>query len=216
LKQFVSEQILSELQNEGEYLIAKRQNVSVLFVDIRGFSEMAESMSPGELSELLNLYYFSPLDTIIFEYNGTLDKHIGDSIMAVFGAPKSYGDDAMRAVMSAVAIQGKIKDVNETLLQLGRPISVGIGISTGEVMAGIFGSTRKREYTVFGPSVNVASRLERLAKENQILICEDTYRQVSELITAEEMGILPLKGMERKPAIYNVTGKKEKNSLTRS
>lgn len=207
LKQFVSEQILAELQKEGKNIIPKKQKVSILFSDIRGFSEISEKMSPGELSNMLNSYYFSPLDSIIFEYNGTLDKHIGDSIMGVFGAPISYGDDALRAVMSAIRMKEEMIEINKNLSNTGRKISIGIGISTGEVMAGIFGSTRKKEYTVFGSPVNLAARLVRLARKDQILICNETYHEVRDIVQAERMDHLDIKGMERKMSIFNVMGK---------
>jgi len=207
LKQFVSEQILAELHRKGKNIIPQKQRVSVLFIDIRGFSEISEKMSPQELSDMLNIYYFLPNDNIIFEYNGTLDKHIGDSIMGVFGAPVAYPDDAARAVMSAIRMREEMVRVNELLRSTDRQISVGIGISTGEVMAGIFGSPRKKEYTVFGPPVNLASRLERLARGNQILICDETYRQVRDMVQVEKMAPLSIKGIERKFDVYSVVGR---------
>ena len=207
LKQFVSEQILTELHKEGKNIIPRKQKVSILFSDIRGFSEISEKMSPMELSDMLNSYYFSPLDNIIFEYNGTLDKHIGDSIMGVFGAPISYGDDALRAVMSAIRMREEMAKINENLSNTGKKISVGIGISTGEVMVGIFGSSRKKEYTVLGSSVNLAARLEHLAREDQILICDQTYREVQDSVKVESMDPFNIKGIERKINVFNVVGK---------
>ena len=204
LKQFVSEQILRELQREGKNILPRRQRVSILFPDIRGFSRIAEAMNPEALSDMLNYRYFSPLDNIIYEFDGTLDKHIGDSIMGVFGAPVTYEDDALRAVMGALKMREEMKKMNEK--HSDRNISIGIGISTGEVMAGIFGSLRKKEYTVLGSPVNLASRLERLAGANQILICEETYRQVHEQVRVEKIDAPPIKGIERRLDVYNVLG----------
>lgn len=204
LKQFVSEQIIRELQREGKNLLPRIQKVSVIFTDIRGFSQIAEQMNPEALSDMLNYRYFSPLDNIIFEFNGTLDKHIGDSIMGVFGAPVAYGDDAVRAVMAALKMRKEMKKINESIGNSGMKISIGIGISTGEVMAGIFGSLRKKEYTVFGPPVNLASRLERLARPDQILICEETYRQVQGQVRVEKIDVPPIKGIERRLEVYSV------------
>jgi len=204
LKQFVSEQIIRELQREGKNLLPRIQKVSVIFTDIRGFSQIAEQMNPEALSDMLNYRYFSPLDNIIFEFNGTLDKHIGDSIMGVFGAPVAYGDDAARAVMAALKMRKEMKKINESVGNSGMKISIGIGISTGEVMAGIFGSLRKKEYTVFGPPVNLASRLERLARPDQILICEETYRQVQGQVRVEKIDVPPIKGIERRLEVYSV------------
>jgi adenylate cyclase len=156
LKQFVSEQVFAELQKKGKNIVSQKQRVTVLFVDIRGFSEMSEKMSPQELSEMLNNRYFSPLDNVIFEYNGTLDKHIGDSIMGVFGAPVTYDDDAARAVMSAIKMREEMARINELFSradlsacnaqagsQGSMEISIGIGVCTGEAMAGFFGSAWK-------------------------------------------------------------------------
>jgi len=204
LKQFVSDQIISELQRAGNNIRPRRQVVSVIFVDIRGFSAMAEVMDPEDLGDMLNHCYFSPLDNIIYELNGTLDKHIGDNIMGIFGAPVAYEDDAVRAVLSALHMRAAMKIMNEKMGRAGREIPIGIGIGTGEAMAGIFGSSRKKEYTVFGPPVNLASRLERLAQVNQILICEDTYRRVQHRVKAEKVDLPPIKGIERRLDVYSV------------
>lgn len=212
LKQFVSEQILTELQKEGKNIVPRKQRVSILFSDIRGFSEISEKMSPLELSDMLNSYYFSPLDSIIFEYNGTLDKHIGDSIMGIFGAPISYGDDALRAVKCAIRMREEMTKINRNLSKIDKNISVGIGISTGEAMAGIFGSPRKKEYTVFGSSVNLAARLERHAKKDQILICDETYGEVQDSVEVESMDTFDIKGIKRKINVFEVIEESQKNS----
>jgi len=208
LKQFVSEQVMIELQRDGRMMAPRRLNVSVLFIDIRGFSGLSETMTPDELSEMLNIHYFTPLDNIIYECNGTLDKHIGDSIMGIFGAPVTYGDDALRAVSSAIRMVDEIRTINEKLAQQSRNISVGIGIGTGEVMAGVFGSSRKKEYTIFGLPVVVAARLEQIARPGQILICDETYRRVQDFMLAEKVEFKSVKGIEKKFDFYSVLGKK--------
>jgi adenylate cyclase len=212
LKQFVSEQILTELQKEGKNIVPRKQRVSILFSDIRGFSEISEKMSPLELSDMLNSYYFSPLDSIIFEYNGTLDKHIGDSVMGIFGAPISYGDDSLRAVKCAIRMREEMVKINRNLSKIDKNISVGIGISTGEAMVGIFGSPRKKEYTVFGSSVNLAARLERHAKKDQILICDETYGEVQDSVEVESMDTFDIKGIKRKINVFKVIEELQKNS----
>lgn len=204
LKQFVSEPIFRELQEKGDNLLPRRQTVSILFSDIRGFSAMTETMSPETLAEILNHRYFSPLDNIIYEFDGTLDKHIGDNIMGIFGAPVTADDYALRAVMCALRMQETIKEINEKEGPAGRQISIGIGISTGEVMAGIFGSLRKKEYTVLGFPVNLASRLEHLAKTGQILICDETYRYVQHQVKAEKITVPSIKGISRSIDVFNV------------
>jgi adenylate cyclase len=206
LKQFVSEQVLTELQRSGTALLPKRLSVSVLFTDIRGFTSLSERLNPSELSDLLNRHYFSPLDDIIFRHNGTLDKHIGDSIMGIFGAPVGGGDDAGRAVQAALAIREEIAVINGNIPDAERRIAVGIGIATGEVMAGIFGSPRKKEYTVFGAPVNLASRLEKLAGTDQILICGKTARLAENLARMEKIPSPFIRGLARPPEVFSVLG----------
>jgi len=204
LKQFVPEQVLAELQKSAKSILPKRMQVSVIFIDIRGFSGLSERLTPAELSELLNHNFFSPLDNIIFQYNGTLDKHIGDSIMGIFGAPVTGGDDAVRAVLAALAVREDIARVNGSITDPDRRIAVGIGIATGEVMAGIFGSSRKKEYTVLGAPVNLASRLESIARADQILICGQTADLVKGIVQLEKAEIPIIRGFARPPEVYRV------------
>ena len=204
LKQFVPSQVLSELQKFSENLSPRNQEITVLFTDIRGFSKISEALSPVDLSDLLNLNYFYPLDNIIFKYNGTLDKHIGDSIMGIFGAPITQDDDAKRAVACAMEMRNKVAEINLETIKKNIKIPVGFGISTGESMVGIFGSAIRKEYTALGRPVNLAARLERIAKENQILICSKTYEVIKDSYKVEKIENINLKGMEGESAIYNV------------
>jgi adenylate cyclase len=206
LKQFVSDQVLQEMQRTGKQLTPRRQIVSVLFTDIRGFAEMTAKMSAQEIADILNKYYFLPLDRIVFDYNGTLDKHIGDSIMAIFGAPLSYKDDAFRAVSCAVKMRETMTGINKILIQRNTRIPIGIGIATGEVMVGMFGSPIKKEYTVLGTPVNLASRLERIATEDQILICDETFRIIGDAFKTQEINNVSLKGIEGGKSIFEVIG----------
>jgi adenylate cyclase len=204
LKQFVSEQVLAELQKNVKSLLPKRVTVSILFSDIREFSHLSERLNPAELAELLNRNYFTPLDKIIFSHNGTLDKHI----MAIFGAPIAGDDDACRAVLAALAMREEIGRINMSIGDADRRISVGIGIATGEVMVGVFGSPWKKEYTAFGAPVNLASRLEHGAHVDQILICGDTARRVEDLVQLEKMDTPVIRGFARSPDVYGVIGRK--------
>ncbi len=204
LKQFVPSQVLSELQKFSENLSPRKEEITVLFTDIRGFSKISEALSPVDLSDLLNLNYFYPLDNIIFKHNGTLDKHIGDSIMGIFGAPITQCDDAKRAVACAMEMRNKVAEINLETIKNNIKIPVGFGISTGESMVGIFGSAIRKEYTALGRPVNLAARLERIAKENQILICSKTYEVVKDSFKVEKIENINLKGMEGERAIYNV------------
>ncbi len=204
LKQFVPAQVLEELQKFGENLESKIRKVSILFTDIRGFTRISGELTPADLSQLLNLNYFCPLDNIILKHNGTLDKHIGDSIMGIFGAPIAQDDDAKRAVLCAIDMRNKIAEINTEISAKNLKIPVGFGISTGESMVGIFGSAIRKEYTAMGNTVNLAARLERIAKENQILICDDTYEEVNGYFKVEKITHVKLKGIQEDISIYNV------------
>jgi adenylate cyclase len=204
LKQFVSEQVYSQMQKSGGRLLSGKRRVTILFADIRGFSAMAERLPPEELSDMMNKSFYAPLDDVICSGNGMLDKHVGDSVMGVFGAPVSYGNDAERAVMSALRAKEIMAIVNGQHEDASRGIAIGIGIATGEVQAGFFGSPRKKEYTVMGAPVVIAARLENLAGKNQILVCEDTFREIRHLVSARKVDLTLLKGMERRINVYEI------------
>jgi adenylate cyclase len=204
LKQFVPSQVLNELQKFSQDLAPRNQKVSILFTDIRGFSKISEALTPSALSDLLNLHYFFPLDNIIFKFNGTLDKHIGDSIMGIFGAPITQDDDAKRAVACAIEMRSKVDEINNEIRNKNMKIPVGFGISTGDSMVGIFGSAIRKEYTALGKPVNLAARLERIAQADQILVCSETYEAVKNYFKVEKIDNINLKGMEGERSIYNV------------
>jgi len=204
LKQFVSEQVMAEIQKNTRTIHPRRMQVTILFCDMRGFSGLLERLTPVELSELLNRHYFTPLDGIIFAHNGTLDKHIGDSVMAIFGAPVSGSDDALRAVQSALTIREEIARINMSITEADRKIAVGIGIATGEVLAGIFGSSRKKEYTAYGATVNLAKRLENYAKADQIVICDQTARLVENFVQLEKITGPIIKGVAHQSDVFRV------------
>lgn len=208
LKQFIPEQVLKELQRSGTMLLPKSLQVTILFTDIRGFTSLSQRLAPAELSELLNRHYFNPVDNIIFSHNGTLDKHIGDSIMGIFGAPVGSEDAAYRALEAALAIRDEMLVINKGISEEGKKIAIGIGIATGDVMAGIFGSTRKKEYTVLGSPVNLASRLENLARANEILICSETARLVEDRMNLEKVPSPIIRGLDKPPDLFRVLGKK--------
>ena len=204
LKQFVPTQVLEELQKFSKNLAPRSQKVSILFSDIRGFTKITEDLTPHELSDLLNLNYFYPLDNIIFKHGGTLDKHIGDSIMGVFGAPITRDDDALRAVECAIEMRAKVAEINKDMSIKNLQIPVGFGISTGEAMVGIFGSTIRKEYTALGHPVNLAARLERIALADQILVCGETYNAVKDFFKMEKIDHVNIRGMVGEKSIYNV------------
>jgi len=208
LKQFVSGQVMTEIQKNTRTIHPRRMQVTVLCSDMRGFSGLSERLTPVELSELINRHYFTPIDGIIFAHNGTLDKHIGDSVMAIFGAPVSGSDDTVRAVRAALAILEEITRTNINIPQADRKIAVGIGIATGEVLAGVFGSSWKKEYTAYGATVNLAKRLEKIAKADQIVICGQTARLVENLVELEKVTGPIAKGVDHQSEVFRVLGRR--------
>jgi adenylate cyclase len=152
------------------------QTITILFADIRGFTRISEHAPPEKIVQLLNKY-FSAMTDIIFAHGGTLDKYLGDGLMALFGAPTTTPQDAANAISAAVAMQRSIIGINQELLMEGFPeIGVGIGLHTGEVTVGYIGSERRSEYTAIGDAVNTASRLESNSKGGEILISDATAK----------------------------------------
>lgn len=205
LRQFVPEQVYQELENGVGALKPRYHEVSILFSDIRGFTRMSRDISPESLVDYLNDYFFSPMGEIAHKYNGTVDKHIGDSMMVVFGAPLHHEDDTLMAVKSAMAMQRKAGEIDRKLTGgNGFHLRIGIGISTGEVYSGILGSSRKKEFTSIGMAVNIAARLQGVAREGEILITEETLQQLPDEITAHQLRPLPVKGIDEPIKIYRV------------
>jgi len=183
---------------------AEEMSATVLFSDIKGFTSLSERLTPTEVASLLN-EYFTEMTDVLFEYGGTLDKYIGDAIMALFGAPYTREDDAVRAVRAALKMQKLIKDRLAEDSKLNR-LEVRIGINTGTVVAGNIGSPRRMDYTVIGDAVNVAQRLESLAKPGQILIGGSTYELVKDHFILNEIGRQRVKGRDLEVSVYEVFG----------
>jgi adenylate cyclase len=169
---------------------------------------MVRGVPPEKIARFLNDDYFVPLGEIAHRFNGTVDKHIGDCMMVAYGVPVSHGDDALRAVHTALEIQKKSLSIDEVLASKeGLRLKVGIGICTGEVVAGVFGSLRKREYTAFGHAVNMAARLEKMASAGEILANEATIDAAGERVRAEAVGPgLSVKGLDAPMMVYRVLG----------
>lgn len=175
---FMPEYVVKQLlDNPGSFRLGGvNQTVTVLFADIRGFTALSENEKPERVVGLLNRY-FSSMSDIIFAHGGTLDKYIGDGLMAIFGAPNATPDDAKNALDTAVAMQEKLVSLNFELQNEGyNPIGIGIGLHTGEATIGYIGSDKRSEYTAIGDTVNLSARLEQNAKAGQILISEATIR----------------------------------------
>jgi adenylate cyclase len=191
-------------QDEEIQLGGSKRRVVVLFSDIRGFTSISEAMSPDEIAQLLT-EYFTEMVEIVFEHGGTLDKFMGDALMALWGAPLGRADDADRATRAAVAMQRGLERLNWEWLREGRQtISAGIGIGVGEVFAGNIGSDRRLEYTVIGDAVNTASRLCSEAGPGEILVTEELYRELTTPPRVQPLQPLPLRGKAQPVPVYRV------------
>lgn len=201
----IAEQVIS-----GEVAVEKGgqlRETTVLFTDIRGFTSMSERASAEEVVDMLN-EYFERMVEIIFDNEGTLDKFVGDEIMALFGSPVSHEDDPVRAVNTAIEMLEGLEVFNkERKAERKEEIHVGVGVNTGEVVAGYLGSSKALEYTVIGDTVNTGARLCGLAEPGQIIISESTHSRVKEQFTFEALPPTTVKGKAQPLRIYRVTGR---------
>ncbi len=201
---------LGALELEAESTMAsaregERRQVTVLFADIADFTSMSERLGAEATHDILNRY-FEAADRIVEEFGGAIDKHIGDNVMAVFGAPVAHDDDPERAVRAALAIHEAAGGIE---VPGGGALRLHIGIASGQVVASGTGSDRHREYTVTGDSVNLAARLEGLAGPGQTLVSEAVQRQISGRFAAIGLGRQTLKGIERPVSVWRIEGTAE-------
>ena len=189
-------------QTKDDIMEPKDLITTILFTDIIGFTPLSERMPPREINMILN-QFFSRMTDIIFEYEGTLDKYIGDALMALFGAPIEKEGDAERAIMAALKMRKELAELMASTEKEKR-FNVRIGINTGRVVAGNMGSPKRMDYTVIGDPVNIASRLESIAEPNQILIGEETYKLVKGKFNISKVGARQVKGKARGIMVYEV------------
>ncbi len=193
--------LLEELREEST---PRPQVVTVLLADLRGFSTISESYPPITVIDMLNRY-FASMGKLIHEYGGTIDKFMGDSVMALFGAPHYHDDDLQRALACAVRMQQAMIDINRESTTRDQPtIYAGIGINTGEVMAGTFGSALHYEYTVIGDDVNLAARIEAYSLRGQILLSEQSYTLARDSIEIGTINRVRVKGKEQPVNLYEL------------
>lgn len=180
-----------------------------MFADISGFTAMSEQRDAEEVVTLINAC-LAKLSDCVYRYEGTIDKYLGDAIMALFGAPHAHEDDPERAIRTALAMREALDEFNASPpLPLADPLGIHIGISTGYVIAGRIGTERHQDYTVMGDAVNLASRLEDVSDRGQIFISEDTYRLTSRLFVFKELEPVTVKGKAEPVKIYEVLGARE-------
>ncbi len=205
---YVSPAVVDEILKSDENLKlgGRRQRMSVFFSDVRGFTTISEKLAPEELSRVLNLY-LTPMTDIVFKNKGTLDKYIGDAIMAFFGAPITDANHAEQACRTALQSLVKLKELQQMFKEQNLPyIDIGIGINTGEMSVGNMGSNIVQNYTVMGDSVNLASRLEGTTKEYgvRIIINETTNEDVKGKFITREIDRVKVKGKNLPVAIFEL------------
>ncbi len=205
---YVAPEVVEEVLKDPEHLMlsGERREATVLFCDIRGFTAISERLSPEQVVSLLNDFYTLMIETVS-KHDGSLQKFLGDAVLAVFGAPIAHPDHAARAVLTALDMRAAVADLAKRRREQGlAPFEVGIGVSLGEVVAGTVGTEERMEYTVIGDSVNVASRLQDRAKAGSILLSGRTYDAVRDLVDAKALGALKVKGKEAEVEVYEVRG----------
>lgn len=203
---YVSPHVADEIFKDPETirLGGDRREVTVLFADIRGFTSISRRMEPEEIVELLNRY-FTLLTEIIFRFEGTVDKFIGDAVMSVFGSPIKSATHLEQGIKAAMAIKKAVEVVNKMRITSGElALHMGVGIDSGEVIVGNMGSLMRMEYTAVGDTVNMASRLTDLAKGGDILISEGVYNAVRGNVTAERLSGVAIKGVDQSVTLYNI------------
>jgi class 3 adenylate cyclase len=184
-----------------------RRNLTILYSDIRGFTEMAERMEPEELVDALN-EYFSAMTDVVFSNGGTLDKYLGDGILAFFGDPIPFEDHAERAVATAFDMLAEVRDLRGTWMRAEEDLSIGVGISTGYVTVGNIGSPTRTDYTVVGNHVNVAARLAAAARPGQVLASERTLASVRDRVDWTPVEDLVMKGVSRPVGVFALSEKR--------
>jgi adenylate cyclase len=210
---YVSSSVVNEVLKDPEKLKlgGDMKELTVLFSDIRGFTTISEGMSPEEVHRLINEYLTAMTD-IVFKHGGTLDKYMGDAIMAIYGAPVDQPDHTHKACNTALEMMQVLNELNAGWVREGKPVlDIGIGINTGMMMVGNMGSEQRFEYTVLGDAVNLGSRLEGANKNyrTHILISEFTYDKVKNDFLCMEMDSVRVKGKTRTVRIYQLMGRKE-------
>lgn len=208
-RKYVAPQVVEEISKSGNYKIClggENRHIAVLFVDIRGFTPMSESLEPEQVVDILNSY-LNLTTNAIFKNGGTLDKFIGDATMAVFNAPFDLDDYIFRAVQTAWDIVAGGNAIESKFLEkYGKSVSFGVGVNCGNAVVGNIGCDYRMDYTAIGDTVNTAARLEANAKRGQVLISEFVYEQVKDRVTVEPVGEIPLKGKSKGVFVYSLTG----------
>ncbi|MBU0467526.1 MAG: adenylate/guanylate cyclase domain-containing protein [Candidatus Omnitrophica bacterium] len=209
---YLSDEVISEMINDPSRLNlgGKKRNITVLFSDIRGFTSYSEGHQPEEVVAMLNEILTEQVK-VVFKYNGTLDKFVGDELMAFWGAPsnKNLNDHALLAVKTSIEIQAKMRELQQKWSDENKDIlHIGIGINSGDMIVGNMGSAERMDYTVIGDNVNLGARLCSVAGKSEIIISESTYEMSKEHINVENLEPVYVKGKVKPISIYKVIGLK--------
>lgn len=212
-RKYMAPQVIDSLTKDDLFEIklgGEKRQVAILFVDIRGFTQMSEALNPEQVVQILNRY-LSLVTECVFEYGGMLDKFIGDAAMAIFNAPNDQKEYVKKAIQSGLMMQEKGKALGQKLLeQYGKQVDFGVGIHTGEAVVGNIGCEIRMDYTAIGDTVNTASRIEGCSKKGEVLVSEVVYSLVKDDFEMEEKDFVSLKGKAEKVKIYRVIAEKEK------
>jgi len=199
LGKYVSDSVAKEIMEKGEEALklkGTKKTITILFADVRGFTAMSEKMNPERVVSILNRY-LSRMTDIVFKHNGTLDKYVGDEIMATYNVPLDLKDHAIHAVKTAI-------DMQRASRKMGKELKYGIGINTGPAIVGNIGSKKRLDYTVIGDSVNLAARLCGKAEPDQIILSDSTYQLVKGKIKTRSLGEIQVKGKVKPIKVYEV------------
>jgi len=217
MSRYMSEEVARQLLEnpDAAKMGGDRKEVSVLFSDIRSYTTITESLTAEEVVKMLNDYFETMVDAV-FAYKGTLDKYIGDAIMAVYGSPLPLKDHEWMAVQTAIEMRQRLTEFNKAWVKQNekyggdryQPIRIGIGINSDTVISGNIGSTKRMEFTAIGDGVNLGSRLESASKQygTDIIISEYTYRPCADKVWARELDYIRVKGKNKPVAIYELLG----------
>ena len=203
LERYVSEKVVHAIMDAGEKQVfsPEKRYISILFSDIRGFTTLCETIDSKEILDHLNTYFENMVD-IIFTEQGTINKFVGDMIVALFGAPEVLPNNEKHTVMAAISMQNWLKQTSYAWIN--QNFKTGIGINSGEVIIGNVGSPKHMDYTAIGDEVNLASRLQSLATGGQILVSRSIYDATKDDFDYRYQGALPIKGKERPVDVYEV------------
>ena len=203
-QRMVSPAVIQQLDPDSLQMEGRRADITILFADIRGFTTFSEKQSPEKLVSVLNRYLAAAADAVLAE-EGTVDKFLGDAVMAWYNAPVPQSDHTLRAVRTALAIRSAIEDLYNELPKEAH-LSFGVGIHYGEAVLGLIGTEKKLEYTAIGDSVNTTKRIQENANKNQIMISEEAYSRVKKYIYVDKLESIEVKGKSKPITVYEVLG----------